>query len=112
MPRNVAHSPSINHNNRILKVGSSKLANYCFEEAQIKILNLGVKNFRNMMKEKRSDVGVFRLVPKTKFEAKCVIAKEISKYLNPRLREILKKFSNVFKEELPSLLPTEWAKNH
>ncbi len=47
------------------------------------------------MKEKRPDEYVFRFVPKTKFETKCGMAEDISKYSNPGLREMLKNFSSV-----------------
>ncbi len=51
MPWHVAHNLSINCKNRIVKVVERELANDSFEEAEIKILNLSVKKFRNMMKK-------------------------------------------------------------
>ncbi len=108
----MAHNPSINNKNRIVKVGESELANDSFEQAEIKILNLSVKKLRNMMKEKHSDLDAFRLIPKTKFETKCGMAEEIPKYSNPGLREMFKKFSSIFRDELPPGLPPERALDH
>ncbi len=112
MPWYVAHNPSINYEKRIVKVGENKLATDSNDEIKANILNLSVKKFKNMMKEKRSDVNVFRLVRKTKFETKCGMAEEIPKYSNPGLREMLKKFSSVLREELTPGLPPERAIDH
>ncbi len=66
MPWHVANNPVINYANRIVEVGGNELGTDSVEGSKAKILNLSVKKFRNMMKQKCSDVEVFRLVPKMK----------------------------------------------
>ncbi len=107
-----AQNLSINNEKWIVKVGENELATDSKDAIKANILNLSVKKFRNMMKGERSDVNVFRLVPKTKFEAKCGMPEEIPKYSNPGLRKMLKKYGSVFREELPSVLPPERAIDH
>ncbi len=55
-----------------------------------------------MVKEKRSDINLFQLVPEKHFETKSELEVEMSKYSSPGLKKILQKFSTVFEEELPS----------
>ncbi len=106
MTWDVAHNLSINYENRIVKVCGNELGTDSNDEVKAKILNKSLKKISNMMKERRSDVKVFRRVPKTKLETKCGMAKEIPKYWNPGLREMLTRFSTLFREELsPGFLP-------
>ena len=81
-----------------MKVSDSELANDCFAEPEIKIPNLGVKKFKNMMKENRSKYEIWDQTwsGRRNFEI-----------LKSGSQKILKKFSTVFRENLQHRLPPE-----
>ena len=117
MPWHVAHNPQIDYVKRnvnvkgdVIKLCSDENGRTGSIDESVKVTNLGVKKFRQMLKKKSPDkFQVFQLVVrKVPSELKKVsVGKQ-----DYRLDALLAKYECVFRSELPSGLPPERGVEH
>ena len=105
MPWHVAHNPTIQYDTGVVKVGDVSLNPYqceeCDDSGPVKITNLGVRKFRLMIKKASGYFEVFQLVRKNNVQG----LSQGSCKTDKRLQELLKKYEDLFKDDLPSGLP-------
>ena len=110
MPWHVAHNPAIDYEKKIVKIGHDEHnTNRSQCEHVPKVMNLSVKKFRNILRERSPSIHVFQLVPVKQFETRKGFKEN---YTNPGLKELLEKYNTVFQYDLPSGLPPERRIDH
>ena len=104
MPWHVAHNPDINYKNRTVHIGNQLLpveSNPPEIEPEIRVMNLGVKKFRKMLKGTKNDndFQVFQVFQKS--DIKGMKGSQKSKQVG----NLIEKYREVFRDELPDGLP-------
>ncbi len=100
MPWHFAHNPKIDFMKKVVKVGKVGLKADNTYDSKVKVLNLNVKKFKNMVKSQALRITVFQLQ-----ELKPMSELRMES-LNSLLKPILRKYDCVFRDELPpGLLP-------
>ena len=111
MPWHVAFNPNINYEKRIVKVGPDEiLSDKSPSKATVKVTNLSVRKFRNLLMKKKNcaELQLFQLIPKISLQNRT----GIMKHENPRMQKILQDYKHVFREDLPPGLPPERTVDH
>ena len=108
MPWHVSHNPSINYEQRILKVGPDVIPAFQKDDEKIQVTNLGVKKFRRMLK---NNMKKFELYQVNIREVKHSKGEKLAEN-NAKLEPLLAEFESVFKTELPPGLPPKRSVDH
>ena len=93
MPWHVAHNPSIDYEQRIVKVGTDVITAFRMNGEKIQVTNLGVKRFRKMLRKNMKKVELFQVMIREIMNStgeKCVKQ-------NAKLEQLLAEFKSVFK---------------
>lgn len=112
MPWHVSYNPKVDYCGRQVRVKdtliSGKHVEFDSETPAVKMTNLGVKKFRQMLRRKSpSHFQVFQVIANdTTHDLK------IDKLKNSRLRSLLERYKSVFRSELPDGLPPKRGMDH
>ena len=104
----VAHNPSINYEQKIVKVGPDVIPVFQKNEGKIQVTNLGVKKFRRMLKNNMEKVELYQVKIR---EVKHSKGEKFAEK-NAKLERLLAEFEYVFKTELPPGLPPKRSVDH
>ncbi len=89
MPWHLVHNPKIDYMKKVVKVGKVELKADNPKDTKAKVLNLSVKKFKNMLKNRALKINVFQL---QELEPMSELRMES---LNPQLKPILRKYDCV-----------------
>ena len=117
MPWHVANNPQIDYVSRIVRVGDEniyidekKKKEHCSRNDGVRIANMGIKQFRKMIRNGVPDgVQIFQVLLKDGFEDLSEVKKGKQ---DPRVDMLLEKYKRVFRSELPDGLPPKRAVDH
>ena len=109
-PWHTSELPSVDYEGPSVSVNGEELPLHEDNSAPVRIHNLGVKKFRSLLRKRKNDPDfqVFGLVPCQNTEA----SKQDKRCPNKRLDDVLEKYRDVFREELPDGLPPKRAIDH
>ena len=108
MPWHVAHNPSINYEQRIVKVGPGVIPAFQKNDEKIPVTNLGVKKFRRMLKKNTKKVELYQVKIR---EFKHSKGEKFAEK-NAKLERLYAELESVFKTELPPGLPPKRPVDH
>eukprot|EP00171_Calliarthron_tuberculosum_P005965 IDg5965t1 len=119
MPWHVAMQPIVNYNTRRVSVAGESLPVRCVpDNCAIRVTNLAVKKFRSMLRRRsKESYQVYRMSPvhvNQLISASDPIERkvELSGADACKLHELLAKYNEVFRDELPSGLPPSRGGDH
>ena len=115
MPWHVANNPNIDYEKRIVKVGPEEI--HSAEESSQgcpKIMNMGVKKFRNLVKRKgnQPEFQVFQLVQSNNLKTENSDFKKKLLESDNQLKKLLNEYQEVFQDDLPAGLLPEIPVHH
>lgn len=104
MPWQVLHNPKVNYQNRTVIVEDEPLPLECDVNTSPSIGSIGVKKFRILLRKKQGKEGfeVFQVL-----EANNLSMATRGGAQNAKLEELLERYEDLFREELPAGLPRE-----
>ena len=113
MPWHVANNPKIDYYNHRVLIGNEcihgKLNSKDSIDDKIEVTNLSVKKFRRLMRKPSNSVEVYQMIIR---ESKPDLEKMKREKSNSRLDNIIHKYKEVFRSELPDGLPPERLVDH
>jgi len=116
MPWHVAHNPTIDYENRIVRVDGDKIPIDSTSETEqkldsaVKVTNMSVKKFRRILRKKSPrNFQVFQVVSKLSSDD---LKKVKRGKQDSRIDELLNRYESVFRSELPDGLPPKRLVEH
>lgn len=112
MPWHVFNNPNVYFDKRVVQVDELKLLGELYDEeyTPLEVTNLIVKNFLHMLSKSPSDsYKIYQLVCSNGVKGKQY---EVIRIKDMKLAKILKRYEDLFQDDLPSGLPQKSSVDH